>query len=188
MIPTKIILGSKSPRRQELVMHLTYPVEIRVQDVDETYPSDLKLEAIPEFLAILKAKVLQDKLEEGELLLTSDTIVLLDNEVIGKPKDENDAINMLKKLSGRTHLVISGVALTSTSKQDSFRCETKVTFRELTPGEIEKYVREYKPLDKAGAYGIQEWIGYIGVTAIQGSYLNVVGLPLANVHTAIENF
>lgn len=188
MEPTKIILGSKSPRRQELVKHLGFPVEIRIQDVDEDYPATLALVDIPEYLAKLKAEPLLQDLKESELLLTSDTIVLLNDEVIGKPKDEADAINMLKKLSGNTHVVISGVALTSTKKQITFKSSTKVTFRELSSNEIEKYVAEYKPLDKAGAYGIQEWIGYIGVTSIEGSYLNVVGLPLAEVDIAIKQF
>jgi len=188
MKPSKLILGSKSPRRQELVTHLGFPVEIRVQDVEENYPNTLPLEDIPEYLAKLKATPLIADLKAGELLLTSDTIVLLNGEVIGKPKDEKDAVNMLSKLSGNTHVVISGVALTSSDKQETFKSTTKVTFRDLLIEEIEKYVTEYKPLDKAGAYGIQEWIGYIGVTSIEGSYLNVVGLPLAEVDMRIKQF
>jgi septum formation protein len=188
MTITKIILGSKSPRRQELVKHLGYPVEIRVQDVDEIYPEDLELTEIPVYLAKLKAEPLRRDLQAGEVLLTSDTIVLLNNEVLGKPRDEDDAVQMLLKLSGQTHEVISGVALTAREKQLAFSHTTLVTFRTLTETEIRNYVRECRPLDKAGAYGIQEWIGYVGVTRISGSYLNVVGLPLADVVDALANF
>jgi len=184
----KIILGSKSPRRQELVKHLGYPVEIQVQDVDEFYPNTLDKQDIPEYLAKLKAEPLKKNLKQGEVLLTSDTIVLLKEEVLGKPVDTTDAINMLKKLSGNTHQVISGVALTSVDKQHTFKHVTKVTFRVLSLEEIENYVQHYKPLDKAGAYGIQEWIGYVGVTRIEGSYLNVVGLPLADVIEELKRF
>jgi septum formation protein len=184
----KIILGSKSPRRQELVKHLGYPVEIQVQDIDEHYPDTLKKQDIPEYLAILKAEPLKSNLKEDEVLLTSDTIVLLRGEVLGKPVDADDAIRMLKKLSGNTHEVISGVALTSIDKQHTFKHITKVTFRSLSLEEITSYVKQYQPMDKAGAYGIQEWIGYIGVTRIEGSYLNVVGLPLADVLEELKRF
>lgn len=184
----RIILGSKSPRRQEMVKHLGYPVEIRVQDVEENYPDDLPLKEIPVYLAKLKAEPLVAELKPGDVLLTSDTIVLLENEVLGKPIDEEDAVRMLLKLSGNTHEVISGVALTSIEKQVTFSHTTEVTFRSLSEEEIRRYVREYQPLDKAGAYGIQEWIGYIGVTRISGSYLNVVGMPLADVVEALRAF
>lgn len=184
----KIVLGSKSPRRQELVQHLGYPVEIRIQDIEETYPETLKHEEVPEYLAKLKAEALIPSLTAGEVLITSDTIVILENEVLGKPKDENDAIAMLTKLSGKTHLVISGVSLSSTTKQISFKHTTEVTFRALTNDEITRYVHQYQPLDKAGSYGIQEWIGFIGITSIKGSYLNVVGLPVADVHEALSTF
>jgi len=183
---SRIILGSKSPRRQELVKHLGYPVEVRVQDVEEIYPEDLDLREVPIYLAKLKAEPLRFELQHGDVLLTSDTIVLLRNEVLGKPVDEEDAVGMLLKLSGCTHEVISGVALTTTEKQHTFSHTTQVTFRILTEEEIRNYVKQYKPLDKAGAYGIQEWIGHVGVTQISGSYLNVVGLPLADVVEALH--
>lgn len=184
----KIILGSKSPRRQELVKMLGYPCEIRTQDVEENYPKNINASEVPEFLAQLKAQPLLDCLRNGEVLITSDTIVVLDHQILGKPKDEVQAVAYLKKISGKTHQVISGVFMASPTKQISFSHTTAVTFYNLTQTDIESYVSKYKPLDKAGAYGIQEWIGQIGVKSISGSYLNVVGLPLADVKEKLSLF
>ena len=182
----KIILGSQSPRRREYIQHLSYPVEIVVPEVDEVYPKDLPLVDVPEYLALLKANALTLSLLDGEVLITTDTVVILDDELLGKPEDEAQAIELLTKLSGKTHKVVSGVLLRSRHKTMTFRVITSVTFAELSSTEIEKYVSEYKPLDKAGAYGIQEYIGFIGVEKIDGSYMNVIGLPLAQIREQLK--
>jgi septum formation protein len=184
----KIILGSASPRRREYVQHLGYAVETIKPDVEEVYPDDLSLSDVPEFLAKLKANSLELNLREGEVLITSDTVVLLDNTLLGKPENEAHAKALLKLLSGKTHEVISGVFLKSKDKSISFSVSTLVTFVELTSDEIETYVDKYKPLDKAGAYGIQEYIGFIGVERIEGSYMNVIGLPLAQIREQLRAF
>ena len=184
----RLILGSKSPRRQELISSIGLPVEIRTQDVDETYPESLSPEEIPVFLAQKKAIPLIPTLSGGDVLVTSDTIVELHGEILGKPSDSEDAFRMLKKLSGNTHRVISGVTFSSVEKQHSFQRITAVTFRELSNDEIRYYIDNYSPLDKAGAYGIQEWIGTIGVLRIEGSYLNVVGLPVADLIEELKTF
>jgi len=184
----KIILGSKSPRRQELIKMLGLPYEIRVQDVEEVYPETIIISEVPEYLSKLKASPLIKDLKQGEALITSDTVVILEDTILGKPKDLAEAKEMLKSLSGKTHAVISGVAITTIDKQISFSHKTLVTFNQLTSEEIDSYVEECKPLDKAGAYGIQEWIGCIGVKKIEGSYLNVVGLPLADIRERLLEF
>ncbi|MFT5778477.1 MAG: septum formation protein [Crocinitomicaceae bacterium] len=174
----KLVLGSKSPRRQALIQELGFPVEVRIKEVDEIYPDELAPEKVPEFLAQLKAEPLTDGLKQDEVLITSDTIVLLEGEVIGKPKSAEDARKMLRKLSGKTHAVITGVSMRSNEKHHSFSSVTNVFFSELTDDEIAHYVEKYSPMDKAGSYAIQEWIGYIGVAKIEGCYYNVMGLPL----------
>lgn len=184
----RLILGSKSPRRQELISSIGLPVEIRTQDVDETYPESLSAEEVPVFLAQKKAIPLIPTLSAGDVLVTSDTIVELHGEILGKPSDSEDAFRMLKKLSGNTHKVISGVTFSSVEKQHSFQRITTVSFRELSNDEITYYIDNYSPLDKAGAYGIQEWIGTIGVLRIEGSYLNVVGLPVADLIEELKTF
>ncbi len=184
----RLILGSKSPRRQELISSIGLPVEIRTQDVDETYPESLSPEEVPVFLAQKKAIPLIPTLSVGDVLVTSDTIVELHGEILGKPSDSEDAFRMLKKLSGNTHRVISGVTFSSVEKQHSFQRITTVSFRELSNDEITYYIDNYSPLDKAGAYGIQEWIGTIGVLSIEGSYLNVVGLPVADLIEELKTF
>lgn len=184
----RLILGSKSPRRQELISSIGLPVEIRTQDVDETYPESLSAEEVPVFLAQKKAIPLIPTLSAGDVLVTSDTIVELHGEILGKPSDSEDAFRMLKKLSGNTHRVISGVTFSSVEKQHSFQRITTVSFRELSNDEITYYIDNYSPLDKAGAYGIQEWIGTIGVLRIEGSYLNVVGLPVADLIEELKTF
>lgn len=184
----RLILGSKSPRRQELISSIGLPVEIRTQDVDETYPESLSAEEVPVFLAQKKAIPLIPTLSAGDVLVTSDTIVELHGEILGKPSDSEDAFRMLKKLSGNTHRVISGVTFSSVEKQHSFQRITTVSFRELSNDEITYYIDNYSPFDKAGAYGIQEWIGTIGVLRIEGSYLNVVGLPVADLIEELKTF
>lgn len=185
----KIILASNSPRRKELLAGIDVQFEVRViQDIDESYPSDLPTKDIAEYISHKKAAVYQQQMASDELIITADTIVVLGNEVMGKPHDEADARRMLGELSGRTHQVITGVTLTTIQKQVSFSVETDVTFKQLSDSEIDYYVSHYKPFDKAGAYGIQEWIGHIGVTALQGSYFNVMGLPVQRIYEALRQF
>jgi septum formation protein len=184
----RIILGSQSPRRREYIQYLGYPVETLSPEVDEeSYPDDLPLNKVPEFLAELKASSLNLDLQEGEVLITSDTIVILENEILGKPENPEHAVALLKKLSGNTHEVVSGVYLKSKHNSLKISVSTWVTFSKLSNEIIQKYVDEYQPLDKAGAYGIQEYIGYIGVREIQGSYMNVIGFPLAQIKDALGN-
>ena len=174
----KIILASNSPRRKELLGGL---------GIDESYPEDLDAEEIPLHIARNKADAYRSMMQPNELIVTADTIVWLDGMVLGKPKDETDACRMLRCLSGKTHQVVTGVCLTTLEKQRCFATVTDVTFAELTEEEINYYVSRYRPLDKAGAYGIQEWIGYIGVQNISGSYFNVVGLPIQRLYTELKN-
>ncbi len=184
----KIILASNSPRRKELLggLGITYEVKT-LPDIDESYPEDLDAEEIPLHIARNKADAYRSMMQPNELIVTADTIVWLDGMVLGKPKDETDACRMLRCLSGKTHQVVTGVCLTTLEKQKCFATVTDVTFAELTEEEINHYVSQYRPLDKAGAYGIQEWIGYIGVQNISGSYFNVVGLPIQRLYTELKN-
>jgi len=182
------ILASKSPRRQELLHSLGIEFQVIIKEVDENYPDNLTKEEIPVFLAELKSKSLVNKLKENDLLITADTIVWLNGEVLGKPENQKEAIKILQKLSANEHQVITGVCLTSIHKQKSFFSISNVRFKELSLSEIKYYVSEFNPLDKAGAYGIQEWIGYIGITHIEGSFFNVMGLPVQQLYTEIQNF
>lgn len=175
----RLILGSKSPRRQELIQGLGLQYEVRTLDTDESYPKSLKPQQIASFLAEIKAKALLDTLKPNELLLTSDTVVITDYEVLGKPENQEQAKQMIGKLSGKTHQVITGVHLATLEQSYTFDVLTEVTFLPLASWEIDYYVEKYIPLDKAGAYGIQEWIGYIGIEKMHGSYYNVMGLPTA---------
>lgn len=185
----KVILASNSPRRKELLAGIDVKFEVRViQDIDESYPSDLPTKNIAEYISRKKAAVYQQQMAPDELIITADTIVVLGDEVMGKPHDEADARRMLRELSGQTHQVITGVTLTTIQKQISFSVETDVTFKALSDSEIDYYVSHYEPFDKAGAYGIQEWIGHIGVTGLQGSYFNVMGLPVQRIYEALSNF
>ena len=185
----KVILASNSPRRKELLAGIDVKFEVRViQDIDESYPSDLPTKNIAEYISRKKAAVYQQQMAPDELIITADTIVVLGDEVMGKPHDEADARRMLRELSGQTHQVITGVTLTTIQKQISFSVETDVTFKALSDSEIDYYVSHYKPFDKAGAYGIQEWIGHIGVTGLQGSYFNVMGLPVQRIYEALRQF
>jgi len=185
----KIILASKSPRRQNLLKELGVDFEIvENNNVDEVYPEDLTKHDIPVFLAEKKAQGLFSKITGNELIITSDTIVLFNNEVIEKPVDYNDAVKMLNKLSGNKHTVVSGVCITTKQKQVSFSADTDVYFNHLTDDEIKYYIDNFKPFDKAGAYGIQEWIGFIGVEKIEGSYFNVMGLPVQKLYAELLKF
>jgi septum formation protein len=175
----RIVLGSHSPRRRELLSGLDIPFEvITLPGIDETAPDGLQKEEIPVFIAQLKANAYQEMMSNDTLLITADTIVWLDGQIYGKPKDEADAKAMLRALSGQTHEVITGVCLTTREKQRTFHAVSSVRFAPLDEKEIEYYIRQYKPYDKAGAYGVQEWIGYIGVESLSGSFYNVMGLPV----------
>jgi septum formation protein len=181
MMKTKLILASNSPRRKQLLGGLGIPFEVRVlQGIDESYPETVPTDKIAEFIATNKAKAYE--VAADEILITADTVVIVDGEILGKPADAVDARQMLRKLSGKSHHVITGVSLKSYDKQKTFSVDTEVTFKTLSESEIDYYVTRYKPFDKAGAYGIQEWIGYIGVTSLRGSYFNVVGFPVQRIY------
>ncbi|WP_264549936.1 Maf-like protein [Flavobacterium sp. N2820] len=172
-----IILASGSPRRQQFFKEMDLNFSIQLKDVEEIYPNHLKAEEITNFLAELKANAFENELKENDILVTSDTIVWLNEKALGKPKDYDDAFKMLQQLANQTHEVITSVCLKSVSKVDIFHCTTKVTFAALSDENIRYYLDNYKPFDKAGSYGIQDWIGLIGISKIEGSYTNVVGLP-----------
>jgi len=183
----KIILASNSPRRKELLGGLGLKFEVRtLQGIDESFPQDLKGEDIPKYISGQKAKAYRATMADDELIITADTIVYVDGEVLGKPKDEADAKSMFHMMSGRKHEVITGVSIVTREKTVQFATTTIVSFAELTDEEIDFYITNYKPFDKAGAYGIQEWIGYIGITGIEGSYFNVVGLPVQRLYTELK--
>jgi septum formation protein len=185
----KILLASNSPRREELLRGIDIDFEIKVlADIDESYPDNLPLEEVAEFIAIKKANSYISILNDDELMITADTVVILGEKIYGKPINKEDAKEMLHDLSGKTHRVISGVCLTSTKKQSSFSVTSDVEFSQLTNEEIEYYVDRYSPFDKAGAYGVQEWIGYIGVKHINGSYYNIMGLPIQRLYTELKRF
>ena len=182
-----IILGSQSPRRKELLGGLDIEFTTKViPGLEETYPDSLQGEEIPIYLAEQKADAYT--LEDNDLLITADTIVWLDGRVYGKPADEAEAHEMLRSLSGKTHDVITGVCVRTNKKNVAFASTTKVRFAELTEEEIKHYVSKYRPMDKAGSYGVQEWIGYIGVEHIEGSYFNVMGLPIQKLYTVLKEF
>ena len=174
----KIILASGSPRRQQFFNDLDIDFEIRLKEVEEIYPPHLQAEKITNYLAELKANAFEGELKSDEIVITSDTIVWHKNYCLGKPKDEEDAFKMLQSLSNSTHEVITSVCFKTNSKIETFYEVTKVTFRELTDDAIRYYLTNYKPFDKAGSYAIQEWIGYVGISKIEGSYTNVVGMPM----------
>ena len=178
----KIILASNSPRRKELLSGLDIDYEVRIIDgIEEEYPVDMPVEDIPQYLAVRKSIPYKETLSDNELLITADTVVVCEGKVLGKPVDRQDAVEMLRLLSGKSHYVVTGVCLATKNWSKSFHVATKVTFKHLKESEIDYYVTNYKPYDKAGAYGIQEWIGYIGVTDIDGSYYNVMGLPVQRI-------
>ena len=188
-LPYKIILASNSPRRRELLGGLGIDFTVKVIDgIDESWPHDLKGEDIPLYISKEKAAPYKAAIANDELVITADTIVYVDGEVLGKPHDKADAVRMLKLISGRWHEVITGVTLTTAARQRSFAVTTRVRFCNLSDSEIRQYVDSGQPMDKAGAYGIQEWIGYVGVEAIEGSYFNVVGLPVQRLYRELMEF
>ena len=179
----RLVLASNSPRRRELLAGLGLDFEVRVlHNVDESYPSTLPVEEIAGYISAKKAAAYRQTMATDELLVTADTVVVCGNEVMGKPQDAADARRMLRRLSGRSHQVVTGVCLTTQEVQRSFSVTTEVSFKELSEEEIFYYVERYQPMDKAGAYGIQEWIGYIGCTGLKGSYYNVMGLPVQRIY------
>jgi septum formation protein len=185
----QVILASKSPRRHHLLKGIGIDFSIRENnDVEESYPDSLSAEEIPVYLAKKKASFYTGEMTSDTLLITADTIVWCDGSVLNKPKDKKDAQEILTRLSGNKHTVITGVCIRSTEKEVAFFAETDVYFAHLSDEEIEHYLMEFKPYDKAGAYGIQEWIGYIGIEKIDGSYFNVMGLPIQKLYTELKNF
>ena len=184
-----VLLASKSPRRRELLhmMRLPFTV-ISMGGINEDYPADMPAHEVPEYLSRLKSEAYASKLRDNELLITADTVVVADNRILGKPADETQAREMLRALSGKTHQVITGVSITTVGKRKSFASVTDVTFATLTDEEIDFYVSTYSPLDKAGAYGIQEWIGCVAVESINGSFYNVMGLPVHRLYQELSDF
>ena len=185
----RIILASNSPRRRELLGGLGYTYEVRVLDgIDESYPESLRGSDVAAYISRVKADAYRKTMADDELIITADTIVCLDDKVLGKPADENEAVAMLRSLSGRTHQVYTGVTIVTVEESSTFVSRSDVTFAALTEEEILHYVSQYRPMDKAGAYGIQEWIGYVGVERIEGSYFNVMGLPVQRLYTELRKY
>lgn len=184
----KIILGSNSPRRRELLSGLGLDFDVKViEGISENYPENMSVCDVAAYIAGKKADAYTVSLAEDTLVITADTLVIVDDEILGKPADNDDAHRMLSLLSGRTHQVTTGVCILTASGRRVFSVTTDVTFKTLTDTEIDYYINKYKPFDKAGAYGIQEWIGYIGVTGLNGSYFNVMGLPVQRIYQELEN-
>ena len=183
-----IILGSASPRRKELLSDIGVRFSIQTTDQEETFLTTIKEEEIAEFLSRQKSEFLSGNLQQNDLLITADTIVSFNNELLNKPKNKEEAFKTLNKLSGNTHKVITGVCLKSKNKEIVFSATTLVTFKELSEDEIHHYITKYNPYDKAGAYGIQDWIGKIGINNINGSYTNVVGLPISELYQHLKLF
>ena len=187
--PLHIILGSQSPRRRELMAGLDIPFSCVTIDADESYPADLKAGDIPMYISRAKARAYLDELQDNDLLITSDTIVWLHDEMLGKPQDEAEAKAMLARLSGQTHEVYTAVCFADKNGElETWVDCTKVTFNTLSEEDIDYYVSKYRPLDKAGAYGVQEWIGYVGVTRMEGSYFNVMGFPICHVYERLKKY
>ena len=180
-------MASNSPRRRELLRGLDLAFDVRVlPDIAENFPETIEPKDVAEYISKVKANAYLDTITEKELVLTADTVVIIDREILGKPHDAGQAKAMLHKISGRKHQVVTGVCLTTKERQHSFSVSTDVTFKELSDAEINYYVETYEPFDKAGAYGIQEWIGYVGVTSLEGSYFNVMGLPVQRIWTELN--
>lgn len=184
----KILLASKSPRRQELIKGLELPYEVKIYEVDETFPEDLKAAQIPLYLAKKKSTGYPEKIAENELLITADTIVWVNNHVLNKPANEQEAYSMLREICGTTHLVFTGVCLRNNEKQFSFYDCSEVSIKPLSDDEIWHYIKHYKPFDKAGSYGIQDWFGYVAVEKINGCFYNVMGLPVSKLYDALKQF
>ncbi|MBI5217557.1 MAG: septum formation protein Maf [Bacteroidia bacterium] len=183
-----IILASRSPRRQQLLKGLDIPFTVKTLEIEEKFPEHLSKYEIPVYLAELKTKAFEKNMLENDLVITADTIVWLDGETLGKPQDYNDAVRILKKLSGEKHEVITGVCIKTKAKSVKFHALTDVYFKKLSDEEIGYYLDHYKPYDKAGAYGVQEWIGYIAVECVEGSYFNVMGLPIQRLYEHLKEF
>ncbi len=184
-----VILASGSPRRRQLLGGLEIDFTVRLIDgIDETYPDGMAMAEIPKYISRRKAEAYVPTMASDEIIITADTIVWADGEVLGKPHTPHEAVSMLRRLSGRTHQVVTGVTVLSADRRETFACVTDVTFDTLSEAEMQHYVADYKPLDKAGAYGIQEYIGYIGVTGISGSYFNVMGLPVQKLYRVLLTF
>lgn len=184
-----IILASKSPRRQELLRGMGVDFEILTKETPEDYPTDLPLDEVPKYLSLQKSLAFNDdELPADYLLITSDTVVICEGEILGKPKDREDATRMLQLLSGKTHHVVTGVTVRSAEKSESFAVRSNVTFAQLDCEEIDYYIEHCKPYDKAGAYGIQEWIGYVGISGLEGSFYNVMGLPTRKLYQCLKAF
>ena len=185
----QVILASKSPRRQELLRGMGVDFEILTKETPENYPADLPLKEVPKYLSLQKSLAFTDEeLPADFLLITSDTIVICEGEILGKPKDREDAVRMLQLLSGKTHHVVTGVTVRSKEKTESFAVRSNVTFAQLDTEEIDYYIEHCKPFDKAGAYGIQEWIGYVGISGLEGSFYNVMGLPTRKLYQCLKGF
>lgn len=184
----KVLLGSNSPRRRELLAMMDIPFEVVKFDVDESYPANLPAAEVPLYLSMLKSEAYRPKLKDGQLLITADTVVICDGKILGKPSDERQAVEMLKTLSGRHHKVVTGVTIATPSSTESFSETTEVEFDNIADDDIKYYVSKYHPLDKAGAYGIQEWIGTVGIKGINGCYYNVMGLPTTLLHRRLSRF
>ena len=182
----KLILASASPRRQQLMKDAGFTFEVRLRDVEEKYPKGIDLKKVPEYLSKVKAEAFREELKADEVLITADTVVCIHDRILGKPADRKEAISMLRELSGNRHLVVTGVSVTTRTEQLSFSSRTDVFFKHLSNEEIIFYVDTYKPFDKAGAYGIQEWIGYIGIERIEGSFYNVMGLPIQKLYETLR--
>ena len=184
-----IILASNSPRRKELLEGLDLDFEVRVlPGIDETYPLTLPAAEIPLYIAKEKADAYRSQLTDKDLLITADTVVILGEDVLGKPVDNQDAFRMLRLLSGKTHQVVTGVCIITNQRQSEFSVSTDVSFDELSDSEIEYYIKTYSPIDKAGAYGIQEWIGHVAVSSLNGSYFNVMGFPVQRIYKELKTF
>jgi len=182
----KLILASASPRRQQLMKDAGFTFEVWLKNVEEKYPQELHWENVPEYLSKVKASAFREELKADEVLIPADTVVCIHDRILGKPADRKEAISMLQELSGNRHLVVTGVSVTTRTEQLSFSSRTDVFFKRLSNEEIEFYVDTYKPFDKAGAYGIQEWIGYIGIERIEGSFYNVMGLPIQKLYETLR--
>lgn len=183
----RLVLASASPRRRELLCQIGAQVRIAsTKEVDESYPKNIAPEEVAPYISAKKAHAYADSIESGETLITADTVVICEGRVLGKPHNEHEAVEMLRQLSGRTHSVVTGVTIMNSERYRTFGVTTEVDFAPLSDSEIRYYVEKYRPLDKAGAYGIQEWIGYIGITGIRGDYYNVMGLPLQRLYAELK--
>lgn len=185
----RIILASKSPRRRELLEMLDIDFEcMTIDGIEEKYPENLAPERVPEYLAELKAVAYRKVIGKNDIVITADTVVISNGKILGKPANREDAVEMLLDLSGHTHKVVTGVSVTSTDRSHTFRCETEVTFDNITEEEVAYYVDKYRPFDKAGSYGIQEWIGCVAVAGINGSFYNVMGLPVNRLYHLLSSW